>query len=152
MTGSWLSGPFDARDGSGDTTDSDRRHHGARWGLPESGPGSMATVAARLGAFCVDAGLSALVAGLFTAPELPRNWSLFAFVASYVVFTSFFGQTPGMRLFGIRLVRVDRPTAVGVPRAVIRTVLLVLLVPALIWDADGRGLHDRMARTVVVRG
>lgn len=112
----------------------------------------MATAAVRLGAFCVDAVLSALVAGLFTAPELPRNWSLLVLMASYVVFTSFFGQTPGMRLFGIRLVRVDRPTPVGVPRAVVRTVLLVLLVPALIWDADGRGLHDRVARTVVVRG
>ncbi|HEY9474508.1 MAG TPA: RDD family protein [Mycobacteriales bacterium] len=121
-------------------------------GLPESGQGSMATAAARLGAFCVDAVLSALVAGLFTAPELPRNWSLVVLVASYVVFTSFFGQTPGMRIFALRMVRVDRPAPVGVLRALTRTVLLVLLVPALIWDADGRGLHDRVASTVIVRG
>jgi uncharacterized RDD family membrane protein YckC len=30
-------------------------------------------------------------------------------------------------------------------------VLLCLLVPALISDRDGRGLHDKAARTAVVR-
>ena len=29
--------------------------------------------------------------------------------------------------------------------------LLVLLVPALLVDADGRGLHDRLTGTAVVR-
>lgn len=36
-------------------------------------------------------------------------------------------------------------------RALLRTVLLCLAVPALIWDRDGRGLHDRLAKTVEVR-
>ena len=36
-------------------------------------------------------------------------------------------------------------------RALLRTVLLCLAIPALIWDRDGRGLHDRLARTVEVR-
>ena len=35
-------------------------------------------------------------------------------------------------------------------RAVLRTALLLLLIPALIWDRDGRGLHDRAAGTAVV--
>jgi len=91
------------------------------------------------------------VASLFTAPELPRNWSLVAFLAEYVVFGAAFGQTPGMRLFGLRLIRVDRPARVGVPRILVRTSLLVLLVPALVWDADGRGLHERFSQTAVVR-
>jgi uncharacterized RDD family membrane protein YckC len=29
-------------------------------------------------------------------------------------------------------------------------VLLLLFIPALIWDRDGRGLHDRAAGTVVL--
>ena len=37
-------------------------------------------------------------------------------------------------------------------RAVARTVLLVMLLPAVIWDRDGRGLHDRLTDTAVVRG
>lgn len=171
--GSWLSGPGAAVDRPTTSgTDGDRGQPGARLGLPATGPGSIATVLARVGAFCVDAVLSGLVAGLFTAPDLPRNWSVVALVAEYVVFTALFGQTPGMRLVGIRLARLvgDRSVAasaeaaqggpagavspsasLGVPRAVVRAVLLVLLVPALIWDADRRGLHDRVAGTVMVR-
>jgi len=33
---------------------------------------------------------------------------------------------------------------------VLRTVLLAALVPAVVWDRDRRGLHDRAAGTVVV--
>jgi len=29
--------------------------------------------------------------------------------------------------------------------------MLALLVPALIWDADGRGVHDRLTGTAVIR-
>lgn len=36
-------------------------------------------------------------------------------------------------------------------RTLLRTVLLFLALPALIWDRDGRGLHDRVAGTVEVR-
>jgi uncharacterized RDD family membrane protein YckC len=104
-----------------------------------------------LAAFVADIVLSALVAGLFTAPELPRNWSFVTFLAEYVVFGAAFGQTPGMRLLGVRLVRVDRPGRIGVVRAVARTALLALLVPALIWDSDGRCLHERFSQTAVVR-
>ena len=35
--------------------------------------------------------------------------------------------------------------------AVPRTILVGLLIPPLLQDADGRGLHDRLCRTVVVR-
>jgi hypothetical protein len=124
---------------------------GKRLGLPASGPGSIVGFGPRLGAFVADIVLSALVAGLFTAPELPRNWSLVAFLAEYVVFGAAFGQTPGMRLFGLRLVRVDRPGRVGIVRVVARTAVLALLVPALIWDVDGRCLHERFSQTAVVR-
>ena len=40
---------------------------------------------------------------------------------------------------------------IGLLRAALRTLLLCLLIPALIWDRDGRGLHDKAAGTVVVR-
>ena len=39
---------------------------------------------------------------------------------------------------------------VGIPRALLRGVLLALVVPALIMDEDRRGVHDRAAGTVVL--
>jgi hypothetical protein len=33
----------------------------------------------------------------------------------------------------------------------VRTVLLVLVVPAVVYDRDYRGLHDRASNAVVVR-
>lgn len=122
-----------------------------RLDVPEPGADSPAGVGPRLAAFLVDALLSALVAGLFTAPELPRNWSLLVFVIEYVLFTATVGQTPGMRLARLRIVRVDRVARVGLWRAVLRTLGVVLLVPAVIWDANNRGVHDRLTQTAVVR-
>lgn len=126
------------------------RVRGASLGLPAEGPGALATFGSRVGAFCVDALGSALIAGLFTAPELPGNWALVAFAVVTVVTLVAFGQTPGMRLLGLRLAHPRPGQRLAPWRAVVRTALLCLLVPALVVDADGRGLHDRLTDTAVV--
>lgn len=134
-------------------------HRGERLGLPASGPGSIASTGARLGAFVADAVASSLVAALFVqartrsgvAGHLPGSWSLIPLAVDYVVGMLVAGRTLGMYLFGLRVVRVDREAAVDPWRAVVRTLLLFLLVPAVIWDRDGRGLHDRYSDTAVVR-
>jgi len=133
---------------------------GERLGLSERGTGSLATTGQRLGAFVVDALASSVVAALFVqsaagrgvAGHLPGSWSLIPFALDYVVGTLVAGRTLGMYLFGLRLVRVDRVAAVDPFRAVARTALLLLFLPAVIWDRDGRGLHDRFTDTAVVRG
>jgi uncharacterized RDD family membrane protein YckC len=57
-----------------------------------------------------------------------------------------------MRLIGIRVTRASAPGAVpGFLGAAIRTALLVLVLPAVLMDRDGRGLHDKAAGTIVVR-
>ena len=83
--------------------------------------------------------------------HLPGNWSLVAFAIDYVGGLLVAGRTLGMYLAGIRVVRVRPDEAVKPLAAIVRTVLLMLLVPALLWDRDRRGLHDRIAETVVVR-
>lgn len=129
----------------------DSTDRSADLGLPGSGSGSIASTGARVLGFLVDAALSFLVALAFTAPHLPRNVSLAVFEVEYVFFSALVAQTPGMFLARVRLARVDRPAAVGLVRAIVRTVLLTLLVPALVWDRNGRGLHDRAAQVAVVR-
>ncbi len=130
---------------------SEQRPRGAALGLPADGPGSLASFGARIGAFLVDAVAAALVAGLVTAPSSPGNWSLLPFGLITVGTLVVFGQTPGMRLLGLRLAHPRAGERVALWRAVVRTGLLMLLVPALLVDADGRGLHDRLTDTAVVR-
>jgi uncharacterized RDD family membrane protein YckC len=127
------------------------RVRGAALGLPASGKGSLATFGSRVGAYLVDAVAAVLVAGLFTAPHLPKTWSLLSFGVITAVTLVLFGQTPGMRLLGLRLAHPHPDRRLAVWRAVVRTALLMLFVPALVVDADGRGLHDRLTDTAVVR-
>jgi uncharacterized RDD family membrane protein YckC len=133
-------------------------YRGERLGFPESGRGALAPTGPRLFAFLVDAIASGLVAALFVphrggsfADRLPGSWSLIPFVLDYVVGVTITGRTLGMYLTGLRIVRVSRDVAVEPLRIVARTALLCLLVPALVFDRDGRGMHDRMTDTAVVR-
>ena len=130
---------------------SQHRVRGASLGLPAEGAGSLAGFQTRAAAFGVDIVGAALLAALFTAPDLPGNWSLVAFVAVTVGSLVLVGQTPGMRLLGLRLAHPRPGERLALWRAVVRTALLCLLVPALLVDADGRGLHDRLTGTAVVR-
>lgn len=107
----------------------------------------MAGFGARLGAFLLDALMCDLIAfGLL------RNitWVTPIFALEVVVLTAFGSASAGQRLRRLRVVRLDG-SRVGPVRALARTFLLCLLVPALIWDRDGRGLHDKATGTVLVR-
>nr|WP_221203378.1 RDD family protein [Modestobacter versicolor] len=120
-------------------------------GLPADGPGSLAPFGRRVAQYLVDAIASGLVTALFTAPDPPELWSLLTFGVMTVVFLVLTGQTPGMRLLGLRLAHPQPEQRLALWRAVVRTGLLTLLLPALVVDSDGRGLHDRLTDTAVVR-
>jgi len=130
-------------------------------GLPEFGPGSVAGWSRRLGALIIDWFICSLIALAFfyhpvdghtsNALVQPRLWTLAVFALQDVVLTATIGFTIGKRLTGLRVIRLDgRP--VGFPRALARTALLMLVVPTLVMNRDLRGLQDKAAGTVVVRG
>lgn len=147
--GSWLSGPRAAAENAG----VDFGYRGEQLGLPEEGAGSIARPGRRIGALAVDWGLCLLIAyGLITDGyrQATGNWALLVFFVLGALTVGTLGFTPGKRLFGLRVVAQDTGR-VHPGRAVLRTALLCLALPALIWDRDGRGLHDRLARTVEVR-
>lgn len=131
---------------------------GQALGLPASGPGSLAPFGRRAGAFAIDCLASSLVASLFVrrsdltgaAAHLPGTWSLVPLAIDYVFGILFAGRTLGMLLLGLRVIRVDRTAAIGPIRAVARTALLLLFIPALLGDRDFRGLHDRATMTAVI--
>lgn len=151
-TGSWLSGPRSALEPGADSGDGTaQRWRGERLGLPQSGPGSIAGTGRRAFAILLDFALAMGVASVFTYPELPRNWSLLAWFAITVIAVGFFGFTPGHAVFGLRVARLDGSPTVGLPRAALRTLLIFPIIPAVVWDADGRCLHDKVSGTVVIR-
>lgn len=152
MIGSWLSGPSAALSGAGDEPGDDRpQWRGQRLGLPESGTGSAAPPGRRAVGFAVDVVLSALIAGMFTYPQLPQGWSWVVWFVITVLPVSVFGFTPGMAVARVWVARVDGTALVGVPRALLRCALTALLVPAVLWNLDGRSWHDRLSGTVVLR-
>lgn len=128
-------------------------YRGRRLGLPETGPGSVAPVGRRFGALFLDWGLCFLIAyGLFAGSnqQATSNRTLIIFLVMSVLTVGTVGCTPGKRLLGLRVVSEDGGR-LGFGRVVVRSVLLCLALPALVWDRDGRGLHDRLAGTVEVR-
>lgn len=134
---------------------------GQRLGLPPEGRGSVAPFGTRAVAFVVDLMLAGLLAGLTAGlvngvadvTPLQRtiaNYGAFGLVTALGLVLA--GQTPGMRLTGLRVLSLkdSRPVIAPVP-ALLRTVVLATFVLAVVLDRDGRGLHDRVASTVVVR-
>jgi uncharacterized RDD family membrane protein YckC len=119
-------------------------------GLPSDGVGSVASLGRRIAAFLIDITLSGLVAWLITSPEPPQNVSLYVWAGMTVLTVGVFGITPGQAILGIRVVPTGGGDFVGL-WAIPRTVLVFLIVPPLLVNADSRGLHDRLCRTVVLR-
>jgi uncharacterized RDD family membrane protein YckC len=137
--GSWLGGA----ESPGDTD----AFPGERFGLPEEGSGSVASIGRRLLALLVDWLLCTLIALAFFQT---RWWTLPIFAVETYLLTALTGFTVGKRALGIRVVRLDGKP-VGFVWALVRTILLLAVVPALITDRDLRGLHDRAANTIVIR-
>ena len=106
----------------------------------------------RLAAYVIDAAASVLVARAFTDP--PGTAYGTAVFAAYTIekflLTALTGASLGQRLVGIEVRTLDG-TPVGFRRAAIRTVLLLLIIPVVVIDREGRGLHDRLAGTRLVR-
>ncbi|MFB6776249.1 MULTISPECIES: RDD family protein [Streptomyces] len=147
--GSWLSGPRAAAEDMG----ADFGYRGKRLGLPEEGPGAIAPLGRRFGALFIDWALCLLIAyGLFARgdQQAAGNWALGIFVVLSVLTVGTVGCTPGKRILGIRVVG-EGGGRLGLGRVIIRSLLLCLAIPALVWDRDGRGLHDRLSRAVQVR-
>ena len=125
---------------------------------PASGRGAEAGWGRRVAALVIDWLIANLAA--FALVRDPAVWQapvtgldfvpLGIFALEVWVTTAFVGASIGQRLRHLVVARVDgRP--VGLLRAFVRTVGILLVVPPLIVGSDGRGLHDRVAGTVIVR-
>lgn len=149
--GSWLSGPKAALEDQG----MDFGYPGQRFGLPKQGIGSVARMGRRLVALTLDWTAAILVTHL-VFPDLVYGKEGFAaatlgiFAVEVIVLTGTTGASFGYKIAGIKLVSISS-SRINILKVLARTALLCLVVPALIWDRDGRGLHDKAVGTITMR-
>ena len=124
---------------------------GERLGLPESGPRSVGRTGRGILAIMIDWGLAALPAYFLAGGPNASVWNIVFFAIMQVIFIPTIGGSIGHRLVGLRVVPIAGGW-VGIWRPVVRTLLLCLVIPLLVWDSDQRGFHDKIAGTVLVRG
>lgn len=141
-------------------TDAVNSYPGERLGLPEKGPGSIARPGRRIGALLIDYLAATIIATAFLGYDqfaLPSEAGLtlftpmIVFAVLQILFIPTAGGSPGHRILGMRVVPYSGPGWVGLWRPIVRTLLLVIVIPAVVWDADQRGLHDKAAGLVLIR-
>lgn len=136
--GSWLEGPPVAED----------YVPGTDLGLPPAGPGSAAPFGRRVLTLALDWALCMGVSYLaFSYSALAIS---LLFVGMNLLMLSLFGATAGQFALGLRVLPVRGRMPMPV-RALIRTALMHLLIPAMVWNKDRQPLHDVAAGTAVVR-
>ena len=124
----------------------------------------------RLVAYVIDSIIASIVAfvplvaaiGLAPGNDAAARIALLIYFVVTIFYLPFFwgrgGQTPGMRLFGLRVVRARDGSLIGFGRALLRYLgMIIASIPlflGLIWagfDRKKQGWHDKIADTVVIR-
>lgn len=111
----------------------------------------------RIAALVLDWVASTLVAIAFTGlggwldgTALSESLPLLVFLVEATVLTALVGGSFGQLLVRVVVVRVDgRP--MSLLNALLRTFLVCLVVPPLVFNRDQRGLHDLAAKSVTLR-
>jgi len=145
--GSWLQGPEAVTGTDG--------YPGERLGRPERGPGALARPGRRFFSILIDWVLCLLITRGFVGAETPAA-SLIpvaVLLVENILLVGTIGYTVGQRMVGVHVQRATGDGPPGLVAGLVRSVLLVLVVPPLTmgWDADRRGMHDLLSGTLVVR-
>ena len=123
----------------------------------------MASLGTRIGALVVDWAFAYAIVGILvvisgpgalggesfaavTSWAVPVTWAVIGVVCVWL-----FAQTPGQALLGIGTSRVDADERVGFVRSLVRVIFIFFLIPPLVQDEDGRGMHDRATGTALIR-
>ena len=95
--------------------------------------------------------VAALSGGLGQMGPRQSPITLALFFMEVWVLTSLIGASLGQKIFGMRVVRFSDGASVSPMQALIRTLFLVLVVTAVTYDENGRGIHERISKTVLNR-
>ncbi len=129
---------------------------GERLGRPAQGPGALAGWGSRILALGIDWAASMAVAAAFVGTRVwsSQGWEawlpLLVFWLEAGALTALLGGSFGQVVTRVAVVHVDgRPVSLLV--ALLRTLLICLVIPPVIYNRDRRGLHDLATTTMTVR-
>ena len=109
----------------------------------------------RLAALAIDWAIATMTTALFVPPFSsalgPSSLRLGIFLVEVSIVTGFTGSSMGQRMMGLRVLSWPDHLFISPLRAFIRTLLITLVIPAVVYDNEGRGLHERITQTTVVR-
>ena len=94
---------------------------------------------------------AALVYPLQSSALGPSLFRLGVFVLEVALLTSLGGASAGQRVMGLRVLSWPDNLFLRPGPILLRTMLIALVITAVVTDKDGRGLHDRAAKSVVMR-
>jgi uncharacterized RDD family membrane protein YckC len=75
----------------------------------------------------------------------------FLYLGQYLFFSILGGATPGHRIVGLKIVRFSDGQMPTPKQALIRTALLAIVITAITFDQNGRGINERFSGTVLIR-
>lgn len=129
---------------------------GQRRGLPRDGPGAVAGWGRRLLALIIDWALSLFAVGAFIGPDVwtgrgAAQWApLVVFAFEVWILTTLVGGSAGQLIVGVRI-RRTAGEPLDIFRALLRTALICLVIPPLVYNRDQQGLHDLAVDSIAVR-
>ena len=118
----------------------------------------------RLLALTIDGFIAFFITGLFFPSQSSNQvflsqssdlettlFRLGVFVLEVALLTSLGGASAGQRVMGLRVLSWPDNLFLRPGPILLRTILIALVIPAVVTEKDGRGLHDRAAKSVVMR-
>jgi uncharacterized RDD family membrane protein YckC len=126
----------------------EQEYAGQRLGLPPEGPRAVASWGRRVAALFIDWLACLLVARVFVE-NTDGFVTMGLFLAEVTIFTALAGGSFGQLALRIAVVRLDG-RRVNLLHALVRTVLICLVIPPVVYNRDNRGLHDLAAGTITI--
>lgn len=76
---------------------------------------------------------------------------LIVMAIEYALLVTFGGASFGHRIVGLKVVRFSDGGAATILQALIRTALMLVIVTAITFDENGRGINERLSNTVLIK-
>lgn len=73
------------------------------------------------------------------------------FVAEYAILIALTGASFGHRILRLKVVDFNHAGMPNIRQVLIRTGLMALVITAITYDEDGRGIHERFSQTKLAR-